>query len=156
MHTHTLHPNITFYRISISFQYPSTKICCPSSKSTYPRSWDGLHGLLLPHLLHGGVVLLLVLRHKHFKGTPCVQEKRLARCQQKGQRRSIRVLGKNKGILKGGGPKMQVKQIGNNSVLNTNSESLCILESIAMRKQSIANYTKFVSIWPLRCWWQNH
>lgn len=43
---------------------------------------------------------------------------------------------------------MQVKQIANNSVLNTNSESLCILfseikcaESIAMRKQSIANYT---------------
>ena len=41
---------------------------------THSGSGDGLQRLLGAHLLHGGVVLLLVLRHEHFQGAACVME----------------------------------------------------------------------------------
>ncbi len=50
--------------------------CIPMVRimKTYPGSGDGLDGLLLAHLLHGGVVLLLVLRHEHLQRPACVHQ----------------------------------------------------------------------------------
>ncbi len=42
--------------------------------STYPGSGDGLDGLLFAHLLHSGVVLLLILCHKHLQRPACVHQ----------------------------------------------------------------------------------
>ena len=47
---------------------------------SYSRSGYRLHGLLVPHLLHGRVVLLLVVGHEHLERSSCVKGKETS-CQ---------------------------------------------------------------------------
>ncbi len=62
---------------------------------TYPGSGDGLDGLLLAHFLHGGVVLLLVLRHEHLQRPACVHQGKhlLTAMQAGGLQRDVVYLG---------------------------------------------------------------
>lgn len=54
------------------FQEPYVHCIVKHRKEAYPWSGNSLHGLLITHLFHRIVILLLIFRHKHLKGPPCV------------------------------------------------------------------------------------
>ena len=49
-------------------------VCQRSINLNYPWSWRSFDWLLVAHFLHGCIVLLLVISHKHFQRASCVNK----------------------------------------------------------------------------------